>query len=149
MQLRYITIAYILMVSGGIVQSQQNSLLPFEHVSAVIYDNDDHRDVYTDEYLICLSHLGKIDLKCILTTYAPNEREYNLFVEGRESILEKARKSGLKNLPVVMAGTSKRLTKPASNHIKDTKPLNLKAAHFIIEHARKATPERPLSRLYH
>jgi inosine-uridine nucleoside N-ribohydrolase len=124
--------------------SQSIIELPFTNVTSVIYDNDDHRDVYTDEYLIALSHLGEIELKGIITTYAANDREYDLFVIGRQDIVDKARLSGLKNLPQVMAGTNKRLSRPASNKIEDTTPLDLAASKFIIEQAQKASPENPI-----
>jgi len=68
--------------------------LPFDHVSSVIYDKEDYRDAYTDEYLITLSHLGSIRLQGIITTYAPNEREYPLFVTGRQAFVAMARAGG-------------------------------------------------------
>lgn len=124
--------------------AQQPAALPFDEVSRVIYDNDDHRDVYTDEYLIALAHLGELQLAGIITTYAPNQREYDLFVEGRQEIVEKARRSGFANLPEVWAGTSDRLIQPPSNRIEDTVPLDLPASRFIVEQARTATWDNPL-----
>lgn len=118
--------------------------LPFDHACPVFYDNDDHRDVYTDEYLMALAHLGEIRLTGITTTYAPSARDYESFVEGRAQIVEAARRSGFKNLPDPQPGTGARLTRPASNRPKDTKPLNLAASRTLIETARKASPEKPL-----
>ncbi len=118
--------------------------LPYDNRCPVIHDNDDHRDVYTDEYLMALAHRGDIDLKALITTYAPNQRECKLFVQGRKEIVEKARRSGMKNLPVAMAGTNNRLKKPDSNRIEDTEPLDLKASEFIVKEAKDARPRRPL-----
>jgi|GEM_PF-1337253 len=124
--------------------AEDSELLPFDNVSSVIYDNDDHRDVYTDEFLMALSHLGEIDLKALITTYSANDTEYRLFVTGRKEIVKEALQSGLRNLPVAMAGTNKCLVQPETNRIKDTEPLNLPASQFIVEHARSASHEKPL-----
>ncbi|MFC1718513.1 hypothetical protein ACFL6S_32960 [Candidatus Poribacteria bacterium] len=118
--------------------------LPFDHTSPVFYDNDDHRDVYTDEYLMSLAHLENIRLVGITTTYAPNAREYKSFVKGRAEIVEIARRSGLKHIPHPMAGTQKKLVQPASNLPEDTTPLKLAASKSLVAEARKASPEKPL-----
>lgn len=121
---------------------QKTDKLPLYKNSLVIYDNDDHRDVYTDEYLLALSSLGEIKLKGIITTYSPVE--YPIFVEGRKQIMKDARQSGLKNLPKLFDGTNKKLTRPKSNRIEDTKPLKINGADYIVKQALKSTPENPL-----
>ena len=116
--------------------------LPIYKDCPVIYDNDDHRDVYTDEYLLSLSSLGEIDLKGIITTYSPYE--YELFVKGREEIMALAKKSGLKRLPKLFKGTNKKLSQPQNNKIEETKPLDIDGSHFIVEIAKKCTSSKPL-----
>jgi inosine-uridine nucleoside N-ribohydrolase len=118
--------------------------LPFDRTCPVFHDNDDHRDVYTEEYLMALAHLGEIRLVGLTTTYAPNVREYDLFVQGRAGIVETARRSGLKNIPDALAATQQKLMRPRSNRPEETQPLNLGAAKALIAEARKATPEKPL-----
>jgi hypothetical protein len=118
--------------------------LPFRRGCPAFYDNDDHRDVYTDEYLLTLAHLGDIKLVGMTTTYAPNVREYELFVRGRAQIVQTARRSGLQHLPDVRAGMGKRLTRPASNRPEDTQPLNLAASRTLIAEAREVSPDKPL-----
>ncbi len=59
--------------------------LPVYKDSPVIVDNDDHRDVYLEEYLMAMGSLGEIDFRGIITTYSPHE--YPIFVEGREKVL--------------------------------------------------------------
>jgi len=108
----------------------------------VIYDNDDHRDVYTDEYLLALSSLDEINFKAIITTYSPNE--YPIFVKGREQIMELTRASGLQNLPALFSGTNQKLTRPESNRIEDTKALEIDGSEFIVQQAKKASPQKPL-----
>lgn len=117
---------------------------PFDRFCPVFYDNDDHRDVYTDEYLMALAHLGELRLVAIATSYAPDAREFEAFVKGRERMAEHARASGLRGIPAPIAGAGARLVRPASNRIEDTAPLGLEAATVLIEQARGATPERPL-----
>lgn len=118
--------------------------LPFDRACPVFHDNDDHRDVYTEEFLMALAHLGEIKLVGLTTTYAPNAREYDLFVKGRAQIVATARRSGLKNLPEALAGTGAKLVRPASNKLEDTQPLRLTASQALIAEARKCTEEKPL-----
>ena len=118
------------------------SELPVYRGSPVIYDNDDHRDVYTDEYLLALASIGEIDFKGIITTYSP--REYPEFVKGREMIMDLATTSGLQNLPELFSGTSRKLVRPEANRIEDTEPLEIDGSRFIVEIARQCSYSRPL-----
>ena len=116
--------------------------LPLYKDYPVIYDNDDHRDVYTDEYLLALSSLGEINFKGIITTYSPFE--YEQFVKGREEIMSMAKTCGLKHLPRLFKGTNKKLTKPPNNAIEETKPLDIDGSRFIVEIAKKCSVSKPL-----
>ena len=58
-------------------------ILPYDRTCPVIYDNDDHRDVYTDEYLFALASSGDIELGDIITSYTYNVNEYEEFLKGR------------------------------------------------------------------
>jgi hypothetical protein len=122
--------------------SQKKDKLPLYKNSLIVYDNDDHRDAYTDEYLLALSSIGEIKLKGIITTYSPDE--YPIFVEGRKQIMKYTRQSGMKNLPKLFDGTNKKLTRPESNRIEDTKPLKIDGAEYIVKLALESSPERPL-----
>ncbi len=117
---------------------------PITQSSSIIVDNDDHRDVYTEEYLMALSDLGEINLVGMITTYAPNKKEYDLFVKGREKLRLLAEESGMSNIPQVLAGTHLRLEEPPSRIIKDTPIMDLPASKFIVEKAHRAHPDRPL-----
>ncbi len=126
--------------SGG--KNIKSDILPLHKKCLVICDNDDHRDVYTDEYLMALSSIGDIKLKGMITTYSPSE--YQTFVKGREMIMELAKKSGLKNLPELFSGTNKSLSRPESNRIEDTKPLEIDGSNFIVKIARMCSFSKPL-----
>jgi hypothetical protein len=117
-------------------------VLPLYKDSPVIYDNDDHRDVYTDEYLLALSSLGEINLKGIITTYSASE--YEEFVKGREEIIALAQRCRLKNLPKLFNGTNQKLVRPENNRIEETKPLDIDGSRFIVEIARKCSFSKPL-----
>ena len=119
-------------------------LLPFDKENPVLYDNDDHRDTYTDEYLFSLASAGTIKLEGVITTYSANKPEYDLFVKGRQEIIDKARISGLKNLPDALAGPFTALQRPATNRIEDTKPLRSAASKLIVQKALQSSPSKPL-----
>ncbi len=116
--------------------------LPLLKGNSVIYDNDDHRDVYTDEYLLALSSIGEIDLMAMITTYSA--KEYDEFVLGREQILKLAKDSGLKNLPQLFSGTNNKLERPKNNLIEDTKRLEIDASYFIVELANRSEDSKPI-----
>ncbi len=118
--------------------------IPFDTTNPVLYDNDDHRDIYTDEYLLSLASAGTIHLKVIITTYSADTAEYNLFIKGRQQIIDKARRSGLINLPDATSGPNVSLTRPASNRIEATRPLYSEGGRVIVKAALEATPEKPL-----
>ncbi|MBD3275318.1 MAG: hypothetical protein GF372_08415 [Candidatus Marinimicrobia bacterium] len=135
---------FLLLLLGISFSIMDAAELPFDSSCPVIVDNDDHRDVYTDEYMLALDYIGDIDLKALITTYAANQAEYDLFVRGRQEIIDLAGRSGMKDQPNAYAGTSDRLSRPESNRIEDTRPLNLKAGEVIVKHARQASPDQPL-----
>ena len=134
-------ITFLLLVFFTVNQNA-NSQLPFPKKPVVIYDNDDHRDVYTDEFLMALSHLKKVRLKAFITTYP--HHEYPLFVKGRDEIIELADQSGLKNLPVYLEGTDETLKMPESKRISDTEPLAVAASNYIVKRARQHSRKNPL-----
>jgi len=122
--------------------SDSSLKLPLYKDCPVIYDNDDHRDVYTDEYLLALSSLGEIDLKGIITTYSAYE--YEQFVKGREEMMALAKTCGLKRLPKLFKGTNKKLTQPKDQKIVETKKLDIDGSRFIVEIAKKCSASKPL-----
>lgn len=140
----YIIIVNLIVLYSSSVFAQPLSELPIHKSKYVIFDNDDHRDVYTDEYLIALSHLRDINLIALITTYSPNKNEYNLFVNGRKDIVIKAEESGIQNLPKVFNGTHNRLVRPVSNKIEDTKPLDIQASKFVVEQTKFTSRDHPL-----
>jgi len=113
------------------------------HYAGVVFDNDDHRDTYTEEMLMLAEHLGILDLKAVMTTY--KHREYPTFVTGREEIRQKAIQANLRVDYTLFSGTNHTLTVPASGRIADTEPLDIAGSRFIVKEAKKATSEAPLA----
>ncbi|MGD1895232.1 MAG: hypothetical protein ACFB15_32145 [Cyclobacteriaceae bacterium] len=111
--------------------------------SGVVFDNDDHRDTYTEEMLMIAEHLGVLDLKAIITTY--QHSEYPEFVKGREEIQQKAKQAGLQVDYALFSGTNKTLAVPSSRKIEDTRPLDIDGSRFIVSEAKKASSELPLA----
>lgn len=113
--------------------------IPYDSTFPVFYDNDDHRDVYTDEYLIALASAGSIELIGMSTTYPAKTdamaAEYREFVAGRREIVERARRSGLRDLPDPIPGADRVLLEPASRKVEDTAPLHSAPAKFLVEKA--------------
>ena len=54
--------------------------MPYDKNHPVIYDNDDTRDVYTDEYLMALASAGDIKLLGMITS--SSIRPFNKYVSG-------------------------------------------------------------------
>ncbi|MEO0331910.1 MAG: hypothetical protein AAF223_09515 [Bacteroidota bacterium] len=111
--------------------------------SGVIFDNDDHRDTYTEEMLMIAEHLGVLDLKAIITTY--QHSEYPEFVEGREEIQKKAKQAGLQVDYALFSGTDQTLAIPSSGKIEDTEPIDIDGSQLIVSEAKKASSEQPLA----
>ncbi|TVQ25979.1 MAG: hypothetical protein EA383_06720 [Spirochaetaceae bacterium] len=119
-------------------------LIPYDQTNPIIYDNDDHRDVYTDEYLLSLASAGEIDLRGIVTTYTHDKVEYDEFVTGRKKIISLARQSGFRNLPETLAGCSEPLRVQESGRIEDTVFRRTPGSDLIVTEARRASPDKPL-----
>src|SRR5206468_9200408 len=76
--------------------------------------------------------------------YAPVPR--SVWIEERQALIDKARRSGMHRLPDVAAGPSVSLTsrRPASGRIEDTPPFGTEGSWLIVTEARKASTTRPL-----
>ena len=118
--------------------------LGYDYRNPVVYDNDDHRDVYTDEYLLALASAGEITLAGMITTYTHDRGEYAEFVDGRREIVAKARRSGMKHLPDPVAGPDHALVRPADGRPESTAPIDAPGSRLIVQQARTASPELPL-----
>jgi hypothetical protein len=125
-----------------------NCVLPYDHTNPVIYDNDCHCDVYTDEILFALSSAGELDVRGFITTTPANpavtQETYELDCVSREEMIRMARNSGMKNVPPHFRGPSRALEKPESEKIEDTSAIDTPGSRLIVQEAQKASAERPL-----
>ena len=125
--------------------------LPFNKSCPVIFDNDDPRDTYTEEYLMALASAGSIKLKGIITSSSygtynrwVTEEDYENFVALRADIYNRAFQSGFKNIPIPVRGVKGNLVRPSSGKVEDTEPAFSEGGMLIRDEARKATPAKPL-----
>jgi hypothetical protein len=126
--------------------------LPYDNTCPVIYDNDDHDDMYTDEYLLSLAGAGSITFKGKITTsggwveslFPDPVFSFQWELSGRSEIVGKALRSGMINAPVSVAGASASLIKPASGNIEDTVPIDTPGSRLIVNEAQNATVNKPL-----
>ena len=118
--------------------------VPYDDSNPIFYDNDDHRDVYTDEFLLALASAGRIELRGLSTTYAYDQTEYDEFVRGRKQIVERARASGMSSIPDPLTGPDETLTEPESGEIGDTEVIGTESTEALVEAAKAASSEQPL-----
>jgi hypothetical protein len=76
--------------------------------------------------------------------YTPLERSVQL--SERQAFIEKARRSGMRHIPDVVAGPTISITsrRPASGKIEDTPPRESEGSWLIVNEARRASAKRPL-----
>jgi len=141
----------LLIITNGLACCGKETKLPFNKKCSVIFDNDDPRDTYTEEYLMALATTGLIELKGIITStsYTPynrwvTEEEYDSFANLRADIYFRAVNSGFKNIPLPVRGVKGNIIRPLSGMIEDTSPGYSEGGMLIRDEARKATPENPL-----
>lgn len=136
---------------GSALEVQALSL-PYDNTCPVVYDNDDHDDMYTDEYLLSLASAGSISLQGIITS-SGGWREtlfpdpvfiFQWELTGRGEIVGKALRSGMSNIPTPVAGSGVALVKPSSGVIEDTAPVDTPGAHLIVTEAHHTSTNRPL-----
>ncbi|HUJ10320.1 MAG TPA: carbohydrate-binding protein [Verrucomicrobiae bacterium] len=126
--------------------------LPYDHTCPVVYDNDSHDDMYTDEYLLALASAGSIALKGMITSscgwseplFPDPVFVFEWPLAGRSEIVGKALRSGMTNAPTPVAGSGVALVKPVSGVIEDTAPVDTPGAHLIVDQANNASASQPL-----
>ena len=116
----------------------------------IIYDNDWWKDVPDAAYLWAKASLGRADLRGnVVSRDMWNWRKGYKFTldEGMKdarSLLDAARKSGLRNIPDPIPGAAAALVRPPSGKIEDTRFARSPGSDLIVAEARRASPDRPL-----
>lgn len=113
----------------------------------VIYDNDQTRDVYTDEIMMAMASAGRIQLTGMITTRTVNGIGYDKYdelVAERKQMVNLARQSGMRHLPDPVKGPRVSLQTPSSEKIEDTRAIGTDGSQLIVREARKASPSHPL-----
>lgn len=116
----------------------------------IIYDNDWWFDIFDNNYLWAQVSLGRARLVGNIVSrdmwdwdkgyHYPMQR----CIDDANKALSLARKSGLRNIPDIIAGSDKVLVTPESKKIEDTIIHSSEGSKLIIQQARKASHEKPL-----
>ena len=128
----------------------EGTVLPYgnrQRGVTIIYDNDQTRDVYTDEIMMAMASAGRIQLIGMITTRTVNGIGYDKYdelVAERKQMVNLARKSGMRHLPDPVKGTRVSLQPPASEKIEDTETIGSDGSWLIVHEARKASSNDPL-----
>lgn len=144
-----------LLISVVILAGCENgasTALPYDQTHPVVYDNDSSEDSYTDELLMALHTSESINLRGMITTvggwdeqpWAPNDSIAEHAILARSELVAKARRSGMRNVPVPVAGVMQTIAKPHSGRIADTEPQATEGSKLIVAEARLASPAKPL-----
>lgn len=121
-----------------------------EATCPLIYDNDWWKDVPDAAYLWAKASLGQANLRGNIVSRDmwnwQGGYTYKLEqgMKDAQSLLEAARRSGLRNIPDPIPGANEVLVRPDSAKIEETKFVRTPGSDLIVREARGATPQRPL-----
>ena len=116
----------------------------------MIYDNDWWSDTPDKNYLWAKASLSEANLRGnIVTRDLWDYQKGYLFTlqQGLDDAAKSiaiARRSGLKNIPDVVAGASEVFARPASGRIEDTAFTRSAGSNLMVRAAKGATPQKPL-----
>jgi len=134
----------------GALLAAEKPVLPYGNRQGnmrVIYDNDQTRDVYTDEVLMAMAGADRIHLVGMITTRTVNGIGYDKYdelVAERRQMVNLARKSGMRHLPAPVKGPRMSLQAPVSGKIEDTRTIGSDGSRLIVREAHKVGPGNPL-----
>jgi hypothetical protein len=149
-------------IPSGLPYQATSRVLP----NPIIYSNDGNIDTHTLEYLMALASAGSINFVGAVadaggpnndfTPYLPvSKRQCELWgfkwEHGKrqfDEIIDKARRSGMVNLPKAVAGPCNALPRPTPSlqvaDIRRIDPIGTPGGHLILAEALKAKPGAPL-----
>jgi hypothetical protein len=116
----------------------------------VIYDNDWWSDIFDPAYLFARTSLGTMRLEGLIVSRDMWDWQKGYLytieqgLEDARRIIDRARASGLRNIPDAVRGADRVLQRPASGQIHETVPQASPGTQLIIQAARRATPQKPL-----
>ncbi len=116
----------------------------------MIYDNDWWKDCPDAAYIWTKASQGKINLRGNIVSRDMYDwqkgyvHQLDAGVKDAQSLLDACQRSGLTNIPRLMTGADAALMRPDSGVIEQTKFVRSEGSDFIVEEAKKATPQKPL-----
>jgi len=125
--------------------SSPHGLLPVDERNPIVLLNDGVYDNWQGEYALLLANSGGSRLAGIAVGTSPNLPEIKTNMEGWSLLVEKARASGLSDVPELTESPSAKLVQPSNGEIGATTPNGSGGAHLIVELSRELSlPYRPL-----
>jgi hypothetical protein len=125
--------------------------LPYDSTNPIVYVKDDAINCYTDDYVMALASAGDIRLSGMVTSssVAPfnhwiSSDDYERFVVNRAEGVDRARKSGFRNIPEPVRGPRINLEKPSSGRIEDTQPIGTEGSWLVVNLAKQTSSEKPI-----
>lgn len=112
----------------------------------VLYDNDFCSNTWDNEFLWALASMGRIDLRGNIATRimrnstATPPEDFSAW--AREA--EICRLSGMRNIPQILLGATRKLALPASGRWEDIAPESNPGIQLLLSEARKASAAKPL-----
>lgn len=141
----------VFLLQGCIAISPLAPVISPGGIPAVIYDNDEVVDVYTDDYIMALAHKEQITLVGMITStsVSPYNRwvmpeGYDRMLRDRETSVSLARSIGWSHIPDPTRGPNRHLEKPRSERIEDTIPISSAGSWLVVNQAQRASPGNPL-----
>ena len=116
----------------------------------ILYDNDWWTDVPDAAYLWAKASLGEAQLvgnvvtRCTFGWEKKYAHTLKQQTDEAAKLLRLATKSGLKNIPEPVIGSTVAIRKPTSGRTEDTQFERTAGSVLIIAEAKKASPEKPL-----
>jgi hypothetical protein len=124
---------------------EPKGLLPVDDRNPVLLCNDGAYDNWQGEYAMLMASKGTLSLVGIVISTSPNWSKINDNIAGWQTMVDDARKSGLKNIPDPKVSNGGNLVRPSDGKIDSTVPNHSEGAAFIIEKSKELShPYRPL-----
>jgi hypothetical protein len=119
--------------------------LPVGPDNPVILTNDGPSDNWHGEYAVLLAHAGGPPLAGMVVSTGGMWLDLEANLGGWQDLVQRARASGLVNVPDPVSSVGAPLRRPSDGDIDATTPNDSAGARFIVEtSARLARPDRPV-----
>jgi hypothetical protein len=132
-------------LDAGFDLDLEPELLPVGPENPVILTNDGPIDNWHGEYAVLLAHAGGPPLAGIVVSTGGVWGDLEANFEGWQELVQRARASGLANVPDPISSPAETLKRPSDGDVDATVPNDSAGARFIVETSlRLSRPDRPV-----